>query len=178
MRHSQSGKEYAGALFALARESGREEAYGQSLRELCAAVEAEPDYAVLLSLPSLSGQERAALLGEAFEGRVPEEVLSAVQLLTEKGHIRALGEMTREYDALCRAFRSIVPAEAVSAVPLTGAQRERLREKLERLTGKRVELAFRVDPGILGGIRVNMPGHVLDGSLTGQMQKMKGAIRA
>lgn len=170
-------KEYAEALFTLARESGQERAYGDGLRVVCRAFAAEAAYGTLVSAPTIPLREREALLEEAFAGQVPDEVLSAVELLCRKGYVRALDAVRREYETLYRIWTAVTEAEAVSAVPLTDAQKETLRRKLERLTGTAVELTFTVDPSLLGGIRVTMEGRVLDGSLQGRLRELKGAIR-
>ena len=173
----RNGKEFAEALFSLARESGRELEYGDGLRYVRDAFRAEPDYAALMAAPTVPQREKEALLEEAFSEAVPSEVLSAAELLCRRGRIRELDDVMREYDALYRAFTAVTEAEAVSAVPLTEEQKDALRRKLEKLTGNTVEVAYTVDPSILGGIRVTLEGRVLDGSLAGRLRELKGAIR-
>ena len=173
----RNGKEFAEALFSLARESGQELAYGDGLRYVRDAFRETPEYAALLSVPTIPQREKEALLEEAFGAQIPEEVLSAVELLCRKGRIRELEDVEREYESLYRAFTAVIEAEAVSAIPLTPEQKEQLRRKLEKLTGNTVEVTYTVDPSILGGIRVTMEGRVLDGSLAGRLRELKGAIR-
>ena len=83
-------KNYADALYELARDEALDEQiYGQ-LRGIRELLEAEPEYVRLLSAPNLPKPERLAALDEAFSGRVHPYLLSFLKLLCERGHIREL----------------------------------------------------------------------------------------
>ena len=116
------------------------------------------------------------MLEEAFGDTVPEEVLSAVQLLCRKGRIREVISMVREYNSLYRDFRGEIVVFVVSAVPLRPSQKRKVCRKIEKQTGKTVEAAYVVEPDILGGVRVIMEDRVLDDSLETRLQELKGAI--
>ena len=47
---------------------------------------------------------------------------------------------------------------------------EALRKKLEKFSGRQVKLSQRLDPGVLGGLRVEMEGKSLDGTVKGRLQ--------
>ena len=100
-------KEYAAALFALARESGQERAFSAALALIDRQLTAQPEYAALLSSPNVPLKERLGLLEEAFGAQVPEYVLSFTQLLCEKGHIRQFSACVQEYEALVRALSDV-----------------------------------------------------------------------
>ena len=61
--------------------------------------------------------------------------------------------------------RGIERVEAISAVPLTDAQTERLVKKLEKLTGKQIIVKNTHDPALLGGMKLRYLGIQLDGSV-------------
>jgi F-type H+-transporting ATPase subunit delta len=82
-------------------------------------------------------------------------------------------EMIREYRDLQREQRGESEALVTSAVPLTEAEQEALRTKLEKRFGRKMLLKCEVDPSLLGGIRVETEGRVLDGSLRARLQEMK-----
>ena len=58
---------------------------------------------------------------------------------------------------------------AESAVELSETQKQRLTEKLTALTGKKIALLCRIDPAVLGGIRLNYDGMQVDGTLQGRL---------
>jgi len=174
---SDLSKEYAEALFALAVETGQEKAYLEALRTVGDALAAEPEYLELLAAPSVPHGERTALLEQAFESVIPEQVLSFIQLLCAHGRIRSLPACLEEYHRLYQAAVAMSTAYVTSAVALTEDQKSRLGEKLARKFGRRIELICTVDEHLLGGITVRLDGVVLDGSLRRRLQVVKDVIK-
>ena len=65
--------------------------------------------------------------------------------------------------------RGIIRAEAISAIPLTEEQRKKLAEKLARITGKQIVIENKVDPSLLGGIKLRYMGIQRDGSVKARL---------
>ena len=66
----------------------------------------------------------------------------------------------------------------MSAVPLTGRQAEALRAKLAALTGKTIALSSRVDPACLGGVRLEVGGTQLDGTVQNRLDALRRRLAA
>lgn len=170
---SELSKEYAEALYALAVEDGQPQAWLDALEQVTAAIAAEPAYGDLLACPSIPRQERDALLTEAFGGLLPAMALSFVQLLCAKGHSGLLTDSVAEFRQLYEAAMRRATAKVVSAVPLTAEQKQTLQARLESRVGGTVQLDCTIDETLLGGIRVELDGKVLDGSLKNRLQDVK-----
>ena len=166
-------REYAAALYALAAEEGEQKAVSEALKEVSACLKEQPEYKELLSSPALPAEERIKALEAAFGGRVPEVVLSFLGVLCKSRHIRQYEACAAEYQDLYRDACRIAAATAVSAVELTEEQKARLKDRLETMTGRTVELACRVDPSLLGGLTVTVDGRVIDGSLKRRLREIK-----
>lgn len=166
---TQIAKNYADALYELARDEGLDEQIYAQLREIQALMEENPDYVRLLSAPNLPKPERLAALDEAFSGRVHPYLLHFLKLLCERGHIRELKDCAIQYRRRRNADLGILDAVAITAVPLRAELREKLRARLQALTGKQIELQYRVDPGVLGGIRLEYDGKALDGTVRSRL---------
>ena len=121
-----------------------------------------PDYVRLLTEPSIPKKQRLALLDEAFGSDMQPYLLNFLKILVENGMVRDFGGCCRRYTALYNADRGIAQAEVTSAVPLSGQQLERLRAKLEEISGKKIQLQPKVDPSVLGGLRVSLEGKLLE----------------
>lgn len=173
---TETAKEYATALFELAKESASEKEIGDALAMLLSEISENPEYEELLSSPNISLRERRTLLEEAFADRVPEYALSFTELLCEKGKIRELGSCVREYQAMYQALQSLSHAKVVSAVPLTESEKTALIKKLEKISGHSVSAQYETDESLLGGLVVYMDGNVLDGSLKNQLKEVKEVI--
>ena len=97
-------------------------------------------------------------------------------LLTSRGAIHRLPEITDRYQEMLDAHRGIERAEIVSAVPLDDAQRDSVEEMLTRTSGKEIRLSTRVDPEILGGMVIRVGDRVMDGSARTRLQSMRREI--
>lgn len=173
---TEQSKDYAEALYALAAETGEQEACLSGLTLAAALLEEHPDYRELLASPAIPMGERDALLEQAFAGAVPEQVVSFLGLLCAHGRIRSLDACVTEYRRLYEAAISLSTAYVTSAVALTDGQRKRLQQKLEALTGHTVVLECAVDETLLGGLTVQIDGKVLDGSLRRRLHDVKEVI--
>ena len=91
--------------------------------------------------------------------------------------ISLLPEVIGEWQALCREADRVIKATVSSAEVLTDLQKTQLEEKLSRRLGGRIEAEYRVDPSLLGGIRVETDDSVLDGSLIGRLSVWKDVMK-
>ena len=86
------------------------------------------------------------------------------------------GRITAEYAALLDQMNRISAAEVRSAVPLSPAEKDKLRKKLEKLTGHSVVMTYTEDPSLLGGVVVEVDGKVIDGSVRTKLRQVKEVI--
>ncbi len=166
-------REYAEALFSLAMEEGNPEQVGAALGEMENALEENPDFLRLLSSPAIPRHERMKALSAAFEGRMPLSALTAIRLMISRGHAAGVPQMMAEWKRMLLEKRGEGIARVITAVPLTDKQREALETKLGRRFGKKMTLECRVDPGMLGGVRVEAEGRVMDGTLKNRLEQIK-----
>ena len=168
--------EYASALFTLAAEEDVKPEVAEAVGIIKALAVENPEYIDLLATPSISPDERAGLIEEAFGGRMHEYAVSFVKLLCERGHIRELVECIDEYLRIYEMSDGVVTAQVTSAVELSEAERNALAEKLEAKLSRRVVLECSVDPGILGGVIVRVDGKIMDGSLKTRIADVRSVI--
>ena len=174
---TEISKDYATALFAIAKETGAEQDFSRSLAAVSSLLTENPDYVEFLASPAISKKERTAALKTAFADAVPDEIFAFLVLLTENGHIRALSECVKEYEALYQVSKNVSTAQVTSAVVLTEEEKKALIRKLEALCGHAVLLECATDKTLLGGIVVRIDGKVLDGSLKHRLHEVKEVIR-
>lgn len=173
---AQVTNEYAEALFALACEQDARAQYSRSLAMVGQAFEEQPEYLLLLSSPNIDRAERVAILTEAFSGAVPDDLLSFLCILVERGHIRDFAACAAEYERLYQFSERISVAQVTSAVPLTEEQKQALTQKLTRMCAGTVTLSCSVDPALIGGMVVTIDGKVMDGSVKHRLQEIKDVI--
>lgn len=168
-----TSKEYAEALFLLAKEEQATAAYAEALSMVVEQIREQPAYMELLASPNIPKAERLAAVEQAFAGYLPEYVLYFLRLLIERGHIRSLPACAEEFETLCQAEAGASVAEIVSAVPLTDEEKAALNRQLETTCGHAILPRYEVDTSLLGGVVVRVDGRVMDGSLKHRLQDMK-----
>ena len=173
---TETAKMYGGSLYDLAAEEGLETRILGELDEVQQLLKQNPDYLRLLSTPSIPKKERCGLLDEAFRGKVHLYVLNFLKILCEKGTLRELPGCARAFRVKYNQAHGILEATATSAIPMTAEQTERLHEKLEAVTGKKIDLKTKVDPKVLGGIRLDIEGTELDGTVQNRLAALRKNI--
>lgn len=175
---TQFAKLYGGSLFDLAAEEGADGAILDQLEECLSLLRENPDYLKLLSTPSLPKKERCGLLDQALRGSVHQYLLNFLKILCERGQLGQLSQCAAAYRQKYNQAHGILEATAVSAVALTDDQALRLRQKLESVTGKQIRLHCKVDPAVLGGIRLDIDGTELDGTVRSRLAGLRSSIAA
>ena len=103
-------------------------------------------------------------------------VLNFLKILCEKGTLRELPGCARAYRVRYNQAHGILEAAATTAVAMTEQQVKSLHEKLEKLTGKTIDLKTKVDPAVLGGIRLDIEGTELDGTVQNRLAALRRDI--
>ncbi len=174
---NRSAAIYANSLYSLAIE---ENIAAQILDEMDAVhsiLEGEPDFVMLLASPSISKEERTGMLDNCLRGKVQPYLLNFLKLITERGMIRQFGDCCAAYRKLYNEEMGILPVSVVSAVPLEDGQKARLKEKLDGMTGKNVQLCCAVDPDCIGGIRVDYNDQQIDGTVAKRLSSMAELLK-
>ena len=174
---TQVGSVYGEALYGLVREEGLEKTVLEELKVLQESFSGEPGFLKLLSAPNLSKEERCGIIDNCFRGKVHGYVLNFLKILTEKGYIRRFSECVEAFRQLYNADHGILCVTAVTAVALSVAQTEKLCAKLAGITGKTIDLANRVDPSCMGGVRLDYDGKRLDDTVSHRLEAIGSLLK-
>ncbi|HEV2365505.1 MAG TPA: F0F1 ATP synthase subunit delta [Caulobacteraceae bacterium] len=168
---------YAQALFELAAD---QEALGPveaDLKALETLARESADLRLLLRSPKFDAAEQARALA-ALSERAGFAALTRkfLGLLAANRRLSALGAITAEFRRLAAARRGLVAAEVTTAAPMSPAQHERLSSALAAALGKAPQIEVKVDPAILGGLKVKIGSRLYDASLKAKLDSMKFAL--
>jgi F-type H+-transporting ATPase subunit delta len=122
--------------------------------------------------PVVERQLKQAVLTKAFEGRIDDVALNVVLLLVRKRREALLGAIVEEYLALERASRGAERLTLTTAHTLDRCEYDQLIERLERLYGKKFEVVQRVDPALIGGLRLQMGDRRIDATVSGRLDAL------
>ncbi|MCL6449961.1 MAG: ATP synthase F1 subunit delta [Acetobacteraceae bacterium] len=158
-------RRYATALFLLARERGREEEVRSELLRLLSFVEACPDLGRFLQHRLIPPSAKAEALRRCLSGALMGEVLDFLHMLVTKRREGYLQAIVAEYGRLADLAQGVLQVQVRSAVTIPEKLQDGLRRKLEAVSGRRVKLELAQDPGLLGGLVVQVGDRVFDSSL-------------
>lgn len=168
---------YGLALYELAREEGLGEALLPELEGCDRLFVENPDYVRLLSTPSLSKEERRETVGKALDGRVHTYIVSFLKLLIDRDAVREFPGCVRAYRERYYEDNGILEVTATTAAALSEAVRGRLLERLGTVFGKKILLVTRVDPSVLGGMRLECAGKRYDGTVRDRLDRIEKGLR-
>lgn len=174
---TQVGSVYGEALYDLAKAENLSDQLLHQITALAGSFETEPDFLRLLAAPNLSKDERCGILDECFRDKVHPYVLNFLKILTEKGYARYFADCCEAYRSHYNQDNGILPVKAVTAVAMTAQQTEKLRVKLSDLTGKTVTIINRVDPDVLGGVRLDYDGKSLDDTVSNRLDAVRSLLK-
>ena len=172
MSEEQVARVYAQALFDAAREAGVVEPVRRELGEFIAALAASDALQHVLADPQLEVSAKRRVLAEITRGG-QQLLANALQLLLDRGRFGAIEELGQAYDALAIVEEGVVEVEVVSAAELSPETEKKIAARVEEATGRRVELARRVDPSILGGLVLRIGDVIVDGSVKARIRQLR-----
>lgn len=162
--------EHAGivALVDAADRAGEGNRLEQELFQLGELVKATPELRDALSDPARSVADKRALLRDLLGGRVTPGTLRLAELATGGSH-RTVGVALEAYQKVAAAHRSRLVALVRVARPLSEEQAARLTAALRRQYDREVHLNTVVDPGVIGGVRIEVGDDVIDGTIASRI---------
>ena len=173
---TEVGSVYGESLYELAKDESLGKLIGEQLAVLQQSFRQEPDFIRLLSSPSLIKAERCQILDDSFRGSVHPYLLNFLKILTEKGYMRHFSDCCDAYTEHYDQDNGILRVTAVTAVALSPEQIDRLTRKLTRTTGKKIALRNRIDPRVLGGVRLDYDGQRLDDTVSHRMDAIRDLL--
>jgi F-type H+-transporting ATPase subunit delta len=168
-RYARALLDVATAPSAAAEEAARVRGALDGARAL---LETNPELLRALTHPGLAAEARRKIV-TAVWASAPALVARLLHLLVERDRVGLLPAIAEAYAESWNAARGVVSAEAVSAMELDTGQEKALVTALEKTAGKGVELRTRVDPGVLGGLKVTMGGRTFDGTAKAHLIALK-----
>jgi F-type H+-transporting ATPase subunit delta len=176
MIEGRLSRRYAKALFELALEQKREDAIGQEIEQFLAIYTNSPLQTVLNN-PAFDLASRKAILLEVTKSlQLSPLSVHFLSILLERDRLTYLSAIVSYYRGMLNAAKGRVEAKVTDATPLDVALLERLRKTLHAISGKEVVLQEEIEPGLLGGLMVELEGTIYDGSVRTQLEKMKQRI--
>jgi F-type H+-transporting ATPase subunit delta len=170
-------RRYARALFSIGVDRGSFEQLGRELDAVADLWTGSAELRQALENPVFKGTEKRAVLQGLLPRVAPtRDVQKLVLLLLERRRLPAVPAIARAYREMADLHTGRVRAHVTSAQPLGPSDLERVRQSIERRTGKKVILEAAVDPALIGGLVARVGDLVLDGSVRTQLGTLRDRL--
>ena len=166
---TQTARLYGGSMYELAAEEQLTDTVMEQMNEIRQLFRDNPDYVKLLGEPSIPKKERTDMIEAAFGAQAERYLVNFLKLLCERNILMEYAGCCEEFTRRYNADHNIAEAVVTSAVTLSGEQMAALKAKLEKISGKTVSLIQKKDPTVLAGLRVELEGMQLDGTVQGRL---------
>ena len=167
-------KAYGEALFELAMEKQNPESFLEEAKGILQILEDNPEFDKLMTHPKISKLEKEELVGNVFEGRVSREMTGFLKLIVNKERYGEVKNIIRYFAERLQEERGIGTAFVTTAVELSEDQKKAVRDKLLSTTSYKVmEMDYKVDPAIIGGMIIRIKDRVVDSSVRTKLEEMK-----
>jgi F-type H+-transporting ATPase subunit delta len=140
-------------------------------------VESNPDLRSIWENPAVPSVQKRKLLGAIARKLVLDpKVRNFVAVLIDHHRIGMIGLIAKQFDAELDARLGIADAKVTSSRDLTTDERLAMENQIKRMTGKAVRASYATDRGLIGGAVVQVGSTIYDGSVRGQLVKLRETL--
>jgi F-type H+-transporting ATPase subunit delta len=171
--------QYANALADVALARGAADAALKQLGDFAAAFAGSSELRNFLMSPAVPREAKHGVI-EKIAGRVGagKIIRNFLFVIADHQRTRILPEIVAAFQDVIRQRQGIAEAEISSAVELSASQKKRFAQTLERLTGKKIDAKYSLDPTLLGGAVVRVGDTIYDGSVRNSLNEMRARLLA
>ena len=166
----------AQALVDLASERGQIDEVAEELEMVQSLFDRHLPLKDSLRSSKVPQEAKERIIASALGGRVSPVTVSFLGTLLRVSSVSKLHQVRRAYARLAADARKVVTADLVTAVDIDLKLQDKIRSRVEEISGRSVKLRHRVDPSILGGLVIHIEDEVLDGSVTRQLGTLRASM--
>ena len=167
---------YAVAAFKLAKEKNALARWSEMLG-FAAAVAADPRMQAYIESPETSAAELEKTFLSIVGDKLDDAGKNLIKLLVEYGRLALLPDVAAEFEELKAQDEGVLEAEITAAATPTDVEVNALVKRLETKFGKKIEAKVKVDPEIIGGVKILVGDTVIDASVRGQLQELAYTLK-
>ena len=163
---------YASALLSLAMDENKVQDYQNEVKELMKIIKDNPDFLMLLDSRFLTIEERKQKVSEILVN-FSSDVINFIKIIVEHNRVSYLEDILQAFNTLCNESRDIVEGLLYTAFPLEEETLQKIKQKISQIENHDVDLIVKIDPSLIGGVKVVIYSHVYDGSIKNKLEKMQ-----
>ena len=169
--------QYANALADIAIKQGAPQSAMHQLRDFGETFENFPELRNFLANPAVSKGDKHSVIEKIISRLGAGKIIrNFLFVIADHRRFHMLLEIIAAFEQVLRQRQGIAEADISSAVELNAAQKADLAKTLGRLTGKKIEPKYSLDPSLLGGAIARVGDTIYDGSLRSRLTEMRARL--
>jgi F-type H+-transporting ATPase subunit delta len=166
---------YGRSLFEVAKENDKLDVIHDQLDQFADEMDTNRELQTFFFSPYFSSDEKKDGIGKVVENG-DEYFVRFLELLAERHRLPAIFRIRREFDRLWSEEHKLLPVTITSAVELEKDTVNDLGKKIEEQTGRTIDLTAKVDPDLVGGLRMQVGNMVYDATIRGRLEKLRREV--
>lgn len=167
---------YANSLFSVGLELNELDKFQKELNMISETLASSDELLQVLVHPRITDEEKKSVVDSLFKQRVSNEIINFLYVVIDKGRESVILEIIDIFNDLYDQYKGHIKVTAVTAIPISEDQKEKLIKKLEDLTKMNVNLTNEIDPSILGGMLIKTKNRVIDGTVASELESIRDTI--
>ena len=171
--------QYATALADIVLEQGASEPAKNQLADFGAAYAESAELRNFLTTPAATREAKHGVI-ERLVARLGASriIRNFLFVIVDNQRIHLLPEIVASFEQVLRQRQGVAEATVASPVELNDGQKTALVRTLERLTGKKIQAKYLLEPGLLGGAVVRIGDTIYNGSVSNQLDQLRARLTA
>ena len=149
------------------------------LNAVVAVVQGSSDLRKAWDSPSIAAVQKRGVL-DSLVSRLgaSREVRNFVAIIIDHRRVSEFARIVRQVEQELSDRLGFADAEIISARPLSDGEKRNLEQQVQSRTGKNVRARYTQDPALLGGAVVRVGSTIYDGSIQGQLKRLREQLAA
>jgi len=167
---------YASALYSLAKDKDKIDQYHQEIKNLRSLILENTKIVDILKSEFLSIEKRKDIISDVFKG-FSLDIISFLKVIIENNRANELINILNEFNSICNESKGIKEGILYSAFELDNKQIESVENAISKNEEAKVELVLRIDPSLIGGVKVVIGSKVYDGSILAKLSSLADNLK-
>ena len=146
----------------------------EQLRQVAAMILESHDLKNALLSPAVSPSRKRAVVAKLINVHV--KIRNFLYVVIDHRRVHEIPSIVEAFDVLLDEHLGFIRADVSSAKPLNDAQQAALEVQLTRMAGKKAKLRFATDPALVAGVVARVGSKVYDGSVRGQLERLRTTL--
>ena len=171
--------QYATALADIVLEQGAADPTRKQLEDFRVAYEESAELQNFLASPAITREAKHGVIEKLVARLGASKIIrNFLFVMSDNQRIHLLPEITKTFELVLRQRQGVAEADVASAVELNDGQKAALVQTLERLSGKKIQAKYSLEPGLLGGAVVRIGDTIYNGSVRNRLNQLRAQLTA